>query len=113
MVSAQTTGKASLLYVTCGSLAEAEEIARTVIGEKLAACANIIDGMKSIYRWEGRVEEGQEVLLLLKTQSARIEALGARVQDLHSFEIPCVVEVPLGSGNADYLDWISRESTRR
>lgn len=101
--------KASLVYVTCGSLAQAREIGRALVEERLAACANIIDGMKSIYRWEGQIEEGDEVLLLLKTHANLVEKLGQRVKDLHSFDSPCVVEIPLGGGNADYFVWIASE----
>ena len=101
---------ASMIYVTCGSLDQARDIARTVVGEHLAACGNIVDGMRSIYRWEGRVEEGDEVLLILKTRRGLVDALSARVKALHSFDVPCVVEIPLGAGNADYFEWIADET---
>lgn len=103
--------RVSLLYVTCGSLDEAEKIGRKVVEEGLAACANIMDGMTSIYRWEGQVESGREVVLLLKTRSAQAGVLGARICDLHSYEIPCVIELPVESGSEDYLDWIVRETS--
>lgn len=102
---------ASLVYVTCGSLDQAREIGRAVVEARLAACANILDGMTSIYRWEGRVEEGDEVVLLLKTRASLVDALTEQVKVLHSFDLPCVVEIPLGGGNADYFAWIAGETT--
>ena len=104
--------RASMLYVTCGSSDQAREIGRRVVEEKIAACANIITGMKSIYRWEGRVEEGDEVVLILKTRALMVPELSARVQELHSFDVPCVVEIPLGRGNPDYFAWIAAETVR-
>lgn len=100
-----------MIYVTCGSRDEARAIARRVVEAKLAACANIIEGMTSVYRWEGRVEEGAEVVLILKTRAALVGELSARVKELHSFDVPCVVEIPLGGGNPDYLAWIADEAS--
>ncbi|MFB0921921.1 MAG: divalent-cation tolerance protein CutA [Alphaproteobacteria bacterium] len=110
MRNSGTHSEASMLYVTCGLPDQARDIARTVVEERLAACGNIIEGMRSVYRWEGEVEEGTEVLLLLKTSVGMVERLASRVKELHSFEIPCVVEIPLGSGNPDYFDWIAAET---
>ncbi|MBT3401275.1 MAG: divalent-cation tolerance protein CutA [Rhodospirillaceae bacterium] len=101
---------ASLIYVTCGSVNEARQIGDTVVRERLAACANIIDGMQSIYWWEGAVQEGAETILILKTAVANVTALSERVKALHSYDVPCVAEIPLGGGNADYFDWIVAES---
>jgi periplasmic divalent cation tolerance protein len=100
----------SMIYVTCGSVNEARQIGGTVVRERLAACANIIDGMQSIYWWEGAVEEGAETVLILKTACANVAALSERVKALHSYDVPCVAEIPLGGGNADYFDWIVAQS---
>jgi len=102
---------ASLVYVTCGSLDQARQIGRAIVEARLAACANILDGMKSIYRWEGCVEEGAEVVLLLKTRASLVDALTERVTALHSFDLPCVVEIPLKGGNAEYFAWIAGEAS--
>jgi periplasmic divalent cation tolerance protein len=110
MRNSGTHSEASMLYVTCGSPDQARDIARTVVEERLAACGNIIEGMRSVYRWESELQEGTEVLLLLKTSAGMVERLGARVKELHSFEVPCVVEIPLGSGNPDYFDWIAAKT---
>jgi periplasmic divalent cation tolerance protein len=99
-----------MLYITCGSGDEATMIARTVVEERLAACGNIIDAMRSIYRWEGKVSEDEETVLILKTTAERVETLTARVKALHSYDLPCVVEIPLGGGNAAYFDWIAAET---
>jgi periplasmic divalent cation tolerance protein len=102
---------ASLIYITCGSRDEATTIARAVVEERLAACANIIDGMHAIYWWEGKVAEDEETVLILKTTADRVGTLTGRVQALHSYDLPCVVEIPLGSGgNTAYLDWIAAET---
>jgi len=100
-------GSASMVYITCESAGEAAAIARTVVAERLAACGNIIDGMRSVYWWEGEVTEGTETVLILKTTAARVAALTERVKALHSYDLPCVVEIPLTGGNAAYFDWIA------
>lgn len=100
----------SMIYVTCGSVNEARRIADTVVRERLAACANIIDGMRSVYWWEGEVQEGAETVLILKTAAANVPILSERLRDLHSYDVPCIAEIPLGRGNEDYFDWIIAES---
>lgn len=101
----------SMLYITCGSPDEAASIARTVVGERLAACANIIGAMRSVYWWQGKVSEDEETVLILKTTAERVGVLTERVKALHSYDLPCVVEIPLsGGGNAAYLDWIASET---
>ena len=101
---------ASMIYITCGSKDEATTIARTLVEERLAACANIIDGMRSVYWWRGSVTEDDEIVVILKTTADRVGALTERVKVLHSYDLPCVVEIPLGGGNAAYLDWIAAET---
>ena len=101
-----------MAYVTCGSEDEARAIARAVVGERLAACANIIPGMRSLFRWQGEVREDAETVLILKTQRGRFSALTARVVALHSYDVPCVVEIPLSDGHPDFLDWIAGETGR-
>ncbi|MCK6489383.1 MAG: divalent-cation tolerance protein CutA [Planctomycetes bacterium] len=96
-----------LVYVTCADPAQAAAIARAVVGEGLAACANILPGMTAVYRWQGAVEESAETLLLLKTLEHRLPALQARVRALHSYQCPCVVAVPIAAGTPDYLAWLA------
>jgi periplasmic divalent cation tolerance protein len=102
---------AMFVYVTAPSPEEAARIGRAVVEERLAACANVLDGMHSIYRWRGRLEEAKEVVLILKTRAERLPELTARVKALHSYEVPCVVALPIAGGNAAYLDWISAEAS--
>ncbi len=99
------------VYVTASSRDEALNIGRTVVRERLAACANVIDRLTSVYWWEGAVQEDPEAALVLKTRADRLEALTARVRELHSYTCPCVVALPVLGGNPDFLAWI-REETR-
>src|SRR5262245_477589 len=95
-----------IVFVTAGSRADAERIAETVVGERLAACANLIGPIRSIYRWRGEVCRDDEILLLLKTTRERYSALEARVRAIHSYETPEVIAVPIELGSAAYLDWL-------
>jgi periplasmic divalent cation tolerance protein len=101
---------AVLAYVTAPDREEALRIGRALVEERLAACINVLDGMRSIYRWEGRIEEAQEAVLLIKTEESRTQAVIAKVKELHGYDCPCVVFWPLSGGNPDYLGWIARES---
>ena len=103
--------EARTLYITCRDRAEALAIGRAVVRERLAACANVLDGMTSLYWWEGQVAEDREVVLLLKTQASLVPALSARVAALHSYTLPCIVAWPIVGGHAPYLDWITQETT--
>jgi len=94
-------------YVTAPDRIEAERIGRALVDERLAACVNILDGMRSIYRWKGAVETAQEAVLIAKTRDDAFPLLAARVRDLHPYETPCVVEIPVGRGDAGYLAWLS------
>ena len=104
---------AIFVYVTVpsGELV-AQIIARAVISENLAACANIIPGMKSVYQWQGKIEQRDEIVLILKTQEKLYPALEARVKALHSDETPCIVALPVTAGNKDFLQWIQTETTK-
>jgi periplasmic divalent cation tolerance protein len=100
-------------YVTAGSAEEADRLARTIVAERLAACANIIPGMRSVYWWEGAIGEAAETVVLFKTRADRFEALAARAKELHSYDCPCVVALPVTAGLPAYLGWIEAESTPR
>jgi periplasmic divalent cation tolerance protein len=95
---------------TCGSAEEAERIARALVEGRLAACVNILPGLRSIYRWEGAIEDAQECLLLIKTTRDQFERLEAEVRRLHSYEVPELLAVQVVAGPEDYLNWIT-EST--
>jgi periplasmic divalent cation tolerance protein len=98
------------VYITAGSVEEADRIGRALVTERLAACANILPGMRSIYWWDGKIEDAAEAVLVLKTAAGNLEALTARVKSQHSYATPCVVALPITGGNRDYLDWIAAES---
>jgi periplasmic divalent cation tolerance protein len=98
------------VYATTGDAAEARRIGRAVVGARLAACANVIPGMRSVYWWQGKLEEGREAVLILKTTEARLEALVARVKELHSYDCPCIEALPVVGGYAPYLDWVTQET---
>lgn len=99
-----------LCYVTCGSKEEALDIARAVVGRRLAACANILDGTTSVYRWEGALHTDPEALLLLKTRRDLVRPLVEAVVELHSYDCPCVTVLPIIGGHSDYLEWIIEQT---
>lgn len=100
----------SLLYMTAGTADEARRIAAALVAERLVACANVIDGMNSIYRWEGEVRTDSEAVLIAKTRTALVDTVTARVRALHSYSCPCVVALPIAGGNPAFLDWIAQET---
>jgi len=102
---------ALFVYVTAADPAEAKRIGRAVVEERLAACANVIPGMSSVFWWEGKVQEAGEAVLILKSTAGLLERLTARVKELHGYAVPCVVALPIAGGNADYIDWIDAECT--
>jgi periplasmic divalent cation tolerance protein len=99
-----------LAYITCKDADDARRIGKTLVMERLAACVNILPKMESHYWWNGKIESDQEAVLIAKTRADAREALQARVIDLHPYEVPCVVFLPVAGGNPDYLDWITRET---
>ena len=99
-----------LVLVTVPSGADGERIARALVEERLAACVNVLPGVRSTYRWQGAVESAAEVLLVAKTAASRFDALRDRVKSLHPYELPEIVAVKVALGSADYLDWALRES---
>lgn len=101
---------ASICYITVGPRAEALAIGRALVEERLAACANLLDGAVSIYRWQGKIEQDDEVVLIAKTRTELVDRLIARVRALHSYDCPCVVALPIEQGNAEYLAWIKAET---
>jgi periplasmic divalent cation tolerance protein len=101
-----TGGQYQVVLITCGSIAEARRIARSVVKKKLAACANIVPGVESIYRWKGNVDRAREVLMILKTSAARLPELEREVKRLHSYDVPEFIALPIAAGSKEYLRWI-------
>lgn len=104
---------AVFVYITAESAEAAGQIARTLVEERLAACANMIEGMRSVYRWHGKIEEAAEVIVIAKTREDLLDLVTERVRSLHSYECPCVVGLPAIGGNPDYLAWIASETETR
>ncbi len=96
----------SIVFVTAGSEEEAVKIGRSLVEEELAACANIVPRIRSIYRWKGETCDEQEVLIIIKTRSLLFPALQSRVKQLHSYEVPEIIAFPLAQGLPEYLDWV-------
>ena len=103
--------EAIVVLVTTPTPERAAEIARALVEERLAACGNVLPAIRSIYRWEGRVQDDQEALLVLKSTRDRFEALRDRVLALHPYQVPEVIALPVEAGSAKYLEWIAAETT--
>ena len=98
------------MYVTAGDVEEARRIGRQLVEEQRAACANIIPGATSIFRWQGKLEEASESVLILKTTEEKLTPAIARVKSLHSYTCPCIEALPVVEGNRDFLEWVVRET---
>jgi|SRR6185369_5200847 periplasmic divalent cation tolerance protein len=98
------------VYVVFANTEEAERIGRTVIGERLAACINILGPIRSIYRWQGKIETADEVAAILKTHHRNSDALIERIAALHSYDVPCVVTWPIDKVLRSYADWVEDNS---
>jgi periplasmic divalent cation tolerance protein len=107
-----TPGEFTVVLVTAGSADEAVRIGRSLVEERLVACANVIGPIRSLYRWEGAVEDASEHLLLLKARAADVAALEVRVRALHSYEVPEVLALAVTAGAAPYLAWLAEATTR-
>ena len=99
-----------VVFVTAPSEAEAARIGRVLVEERLAACANITGQIRSIYRWQGAVEDEAEFLMILKTSQASLDALIARANELHSYDVPEIIALPIQRGHPPYLDWIAENA---
>ena len=99
-----------VVFVTCGSEEEALKIAHALVEERLAACANIVSPIRSIYRWEGKICDEKEWLLLIKTRQSLFEELAKRVKALHSYSVPEIIGLPITEGSSAYLNWIEENT---
>jgi periplasmic divalent cation tolerance protein len=102
--------KVLFVYITAKNKTQARTIGKTLVKEKLAACANIIDGMNSFYFWDGKLCDDREAVLIVKTRSGLLEKLVSRVKKLHPYEVPCIVALPVAGGNKRFLEWVIRET---
>ena len=101
-----------LALSTCPDEATAKQIAATLVQERLATCVNRVAGVTSTYFWDGRLQDDSEILLIIKTSQARVEALTARLKTLHPYDLPELVVLPVSGGNEAYLQWV-REGVKQ
>jgi periplasmic divalent cation tolerance protein len=106
------SGDSLVVLVTTSSVEEARTIAQTVVEERLAACASIVEHVQSIFRWEGAIQSEQESLLIIKTTAARFPELLARIKAVHSYSVPEIIAFPIQMGAEDYLAWLNRETQK-
>ncbi|MDX1518515.1 MAG: divalent-cation tolerance protein CutA [Gammaproteobacteria bacterium] len=104
--------EALLVLCTCPDQTSADNISEQIITRHLAACVNIIPGIFSRYHWQGKVENDSEVLMLIKTTRTAYDALQGAILELHPYELPEVIAVPIDTGHSAYLDWITENTTR-
>jgi periplasmic divalent cation tolerance protein len=97
------------VYMTASSIAEARKIGKTLVEGRLAACVNILDNMQSIYRWEEKIQQDTEVVIIAKTTDDLVSALIDQVKLLHSYDCPCIVSLPISDGYPPFLDWVQAE----
>jgi periplasmic divalent cation tolerance protein len=102
--------RAVFVYTTWPTTVEAEQAGRTLVERRLAACVNILPGMISHYRWEGKVERGEETAMIVKTRASLVGAVSAAVKALHSAVTPAILVIPLESVDRSYLDWLFAET---
>ena len=100
----------NLIYITTSTLDEARAIGKELVSSRLAACANIIADINSIYWWDGKIQDDREVLLIAKTKESLVRELIEKVRSMHSYECPCIVSLPILDGNKPFLDWIVEET---
>jgi len=112
MKTTDTPGEALLVLSTFPDQPKAIEVANAIVTERLAACANLIPAVRSLYRWEGELCDDAEVLVLLKTSADRFDDLRARIVELHPYDCPEVIALPVCAGHLPYLEWVN-ESTRK
>ena len=101
------------VYVTAPNEAEAVAISRALVGERLAACVNILGPIRSLYWWDGSMHDEREVAFIAKTRASLLPKLTARVKQLHSYECPCIVATPITGGNADFVKWLFAQTSSR
>lgn len=102
--------EAIVIFVTASSEEEARTLARKLVDSRLVACANVVPGLQSLFHWKGNVEEAKEVLLILKSRAELFDRVEQRVRELHSYEVPEIIALPILQGSAPYLAWINEET---
>lgn len=98
------------VYTTIDDIKDARKIAHVLVDEQICACVNIFEGVESIYKWLGKIETAQEVVLLAKTTEENVKKTINRIKELHNYEVPDIIVFPIVGGSKEYLDYISRET---
>ena len=101
-----------IVFMTASNREEAVKIVRTLLEERLIACGNILDPVSSFFWWKGKIEEEKEVLVIMKSHEKLFKKLSKRVKELHSYDVPEIIALPIVGGNQDYLDWIKSETKK-
>jgi len=109
----ESTEKLCWVYMTAGSIEEAKKIGHILVEKNLAACVNLIENMISIYKWEEKLEEDKEVVMISKTRKTLMPKLIETVHSHHSYDCPCILELPIQGGNPEFLSWIETETVDR
>lgn len=99
------------LYVTTATVDDAKRIAHACVEKRLAACANIFPSMHSVYRWQGKIVEDNETVLILKTQAARVDALMELIKNMHGYDVPCMLSLVVEKGHEPYVRWLEESSS--
>jgi len=99
------------VMTTLANTDDAVKLVQTLLERRLVACGSVMPGVRSLYRWQGKVADEQEVVVLLKTRSARLETLKLAFEELHPYKVPELLALPVTAGNAKYLEWINGETT--
>jgi len=102
--------RAKIVVTTCGSVEEAQKIARELVERRVAACVNIVSPIQSVYRWQGKVESATEWLLLIKTSAEKFAAVRDAIGELHSYDLPECIMVSIEDGSPEYLKWIEENT---
>lgn len=109
----EVSEKPVMVFMTAGSVQEAEKIAKTLVSEKLCACVNVCPKIVSIYRWQGKIEKAQEAFMIGKTVMGKAEKLIRRVKALHSYDVPEIIFIPIVRGEKSYLNWLTKAVVSR
>src|SRR6202166_990514 len=104
------TERAVFVYTTYPSIVEAEQVGRALVERRLCACVNILPGMVSVYWWQGAIERGDEVVMIIKTRATLAEAVRAAVRQMHSYSTPAILVIPIESVDPDYNAWLMAET---
>jgi periplasmic divalent cation tolerance protein len=104
-------GDEVVVLITAGSADEAAKIGRALVEEHLAACANIVGGVRSLFFWDGRTQDEQETLIICKSRAVLMDRIVGRVKQLHSYTVPEIIALPIVAGSQEYLDWVNATAT--